>query len=107
MAGFDDDDFVDYEDHSDNEEFNEDDLNDDDYAKLHETLPKLKQKLASYNDTIEEIALKEALFYNYYNIEDSIEEIKSKFPKKKGMYNPYSIFLYSVPTLLTCRRLET
>lgn len=106
MAGFDDDDFVDYEDHSDNEEFNEDDLNDDDYAKLHETLPELKLKLISYNDTIEEIALKEALFYNYYNIEDSIEEIKTKFPKKKGTYNPFSIFLYSVPTL-PCRRLET
>lgn len=99
MAGFDDDDFVDYEDHSENEEFNEDDLNDDDYAKLYDSLPELKQKLASYNDTIDEIALKEALFYNYYSIEDSIEEIKSKFPKKKGTYISFlnlSLFRFSL-----------
>lgn len=86
MAPFNDDDLADYDNSAGEEEFNEDSLNDEEYDKLYETLPKLKELIASYNNSIDEMALKEALYYNYYELSDAIEELKSKFPKKKGMF---------------------
>ncbi|KAK7678872.1 hypothetical protein QCA50_018175 [Cerrena zonata] len=83
MAPFNDDDLADYDNSAGEEEFNEDSLNDEEYDKLYETLPKLKELIASYNNSIDEMALKEALYYNYYELSDAIEELKSKFPKKK------------------------
>ncbi|KAK6203557.1 putative elongation factor 1 alpha-like protein [Scheffersomyces amazonensis] len=64
-------------------EFNEDSLPNDEYDKLYELLPKLKAKLKDYNDEIPQQDLKEALYYNYYELGPSIEELKSKFKKKK------------------------
>lgn len=68
------------------EEFHEDNLNDQDYDKLYKFLPELRTQLASYNDDIPDIDLKEALYFNYFDIENSLNEIKSKFPKKKSTY---------------------
>lgn len=80
MADLMDDDLVDY---SEDEEFNEDKLNDEDYDSLYEALPKLKGKVAQYNDQIGELDLKEALYYNYFNIDDAFNELKKNYPKKK------------------------
>lgn len=78
-----DDDDLDYSSHEE-EEFDENKLNNDEYDLLHDTLPALKEKLKSYNDEIPEYDLKEALYYNYFEIEPTVEELKSKF--KKSMY---------------------
>lgn len=80
MADLVDDDLVDY---SEDEEFNEDKLNDEDYDSLYDALPKLKGKVAQYNDQIGELDLKEALYYNYFNIDDAFNELKERYPKKK------------------------
>ena len=63
-----DDDDLDYSSHEE-EEFDENKLNNDEYNLLHDTLPALKEKLKSYNDEIPEYDLKEALYYNYFEIE--------------------------------------
>lgn len=77
----------DYDIASDGEEFNEDTLDDAEYDQLYAQLPILKKELANYNEDILEIDMKEALYYNYYKIEDSVNELKDKYPrKKKGMY---------------------
>lgn len=83
MANFDEDDLADYDNLSGGDEFIEDDLDDEEYDKLYAALPKLKESIASYNDEIPEIDLKEALYFNYYETEESIKELKSKHPKKK------------------------
>lgn len=84
MADYDSDDLEDF-DESMNEEFNEDDLDDEEYDQLYASLPKLKQSLASYNDSVPEFDLKEALYYHHYEIEPAVKDIKTRF-KKKGMY---------------------
>lgn len=71
------------------EEFNEDALNNEDYDKLYELLPVVQKEIASYNDTVDELSIKEALYYNYFDVEPAIQELKDKFPKKKGMYKPF------------------
>lgn len=83
MAGFDEDDLADYDNYSGEEEFNEDNLDDQEYDKLYACLPQLKEDTKDYNDEILEIDLKEALYFNYYEIEEAIKELKSKYPKKK------------------------
>ena len=87
---FDDDDLEDYENMS-GEEFHEDNLDDEEYEKLYALLPKLKLDLATYNDEVPEEFLKEALYYNYYSIEEALNGIKEKIPKKKGMYNHFNV----------------
>lgn len=66
------------------DEFNEETLSNEEYDQLHRVLPILKEKLADYNREIPDFDLKEALYYNYFEVEPSLEEIKSKF--KKRMY---------------------
>ncbi|CAH2355650.1 elongation factor 1 alpha-like protein [[Candida] railenensis] len=73
----------DYDIASDGEEFNEDTLDDDEYEQLYAQLPLLKKELESYNDDIQEIDMKEALYFNYYKINEAVEELKDKYPKKK------------------------
>ncbi|ODV98184.1 hypothetical protein PACTADRAFT_20341, partial [Pachysolen tannophilus NRRL Y-2460] len=84
---FDEDDLNDYqnEELSGGEEFIEDELSNEDLDLLYDLLPKLKDQFANYNNSaINDQVLKETLWYNYYNLEDSIKEIKSKFkPVKK------------------------
>lgn len=75
----------DYNNYSGEEEFHEDSLTNEEYEALYETLPKAKEALASYNSDIDELAIKEALYYNYFELEPALEELKAKFPKKKGM----------------------
>lgn len=83
---YDEDDLYDHESDGQGEDvFEEYRLNNEDYDKLHEMLPILKSKLTAYNDEVPEIDLKEALYFNYFELEPSLEEIKSKF--KKSMYH--------------------
>lgn len=67
------------------EEFHEDSLNNEDYDRLYELLPEVKTALATYNSDIDELSMKEALYYNYFELDAALEELRSKFPKKKGM----------------------
>ena len=80
----------DFDNYSGEEEFNEDSLSNEEYDALYAALPQVKAELASYNPQIEEIDIKEALYYNYFEIAAAIEELKSKFPKKKGMFYLFS-----------------
>lgn len=80
-----DEDELDYNSHEDIDEFDEDKLNNEEYDLLHEQLVHLKAKLKAYNDEIPEIDLKEALYFNYFELEPSIDELKGKF--KQSMYN--------------------
>lgn len=70
---------------SEEEGFHEDALNDEDYDLLYELLPKVKESIATYNDSIDELSIKEAIYYNYFELEPTLEELRSRFPKKKGM----------------------
>lgn len=79
----------DYNDYSEEEEFNEDSLTNEEYDALHEALPKAKQALSSYNSDIDELAIKEALYFHYFELEAALEELREKFPKKKGMFNSF------------------
>lgn len=85
----------DYDNYSGDEEFNEDALNNEDYDTLYAILPEAKAKLKSYNPDISDLDIKEALFYNYFELEPALDELKSKFPKKKGMF-PHQFF-YNIP----------
>lgn len=80
----------DYDNYSGDEEFNEDLLTNEEYDALHVALPKAKHALSSYNSDIDELAIKEALYYNYFELEPALEELRNKFPKKKGMLIFYS-----------------
>ena len=66
------------------EEFHEDNLTNEEYELLHQLLPKLKLQLKDYNDEIDDYNLKESLYYNYFELKPTIEELKSKY--KKSMY---------------------
>lgn len=79
-----DDEYDDYD--SQAEEFDEDKLTNDEYDQLHEVLPQLKAALADYNDEIPEYDLKEALYFNYFELQPSEEEIKSRFKKSKYQF---------------------
>lgn len=84
----------DYE-QNDSEDFNEDHLDDGEYDELYDKLPLLQSAFDGYNNpAITERILKEALWYNYFNVEDAIAEVKSNF-KPKGMYHT----LYRIPTI--------
>ena len=75
---------------SEEEGFIEDALTNEEYDQLYELLPQVKKALASYNDTIDELSIKEAIHYNYFELEPTLEDLKSRFPKKKGML--FSLF---------------
>lgn len=75
----------DYNDYSGDEEFNEDSLSNEEYDALYAALPKAKDALSSYNSDIDELSIKEALYYNYFELEPALAELREKFPKKKGM----------------------
>lgn len=75
----------DYDNYSGDEEgFNEDSLSNQDYDLLHDLLPKVKKELVTYNKDIDEQSIKEALYYNYFELDEALKELRSKFPKKKG-----------------------
>lgn len=88
----------DFEDYSDEEGFVEDSLNDEEYDKLYATLPSLKEQISSYNSTIDDLKLKEALYYNYYEIEPALEELKAKFPRKKRTYRSIAGSIQKCPS---------
>lgn len=79
----------DYDTYSGDEEFDESTLTNEEYDTLHEVLPKAKEALESYNRNIDELSIKEALYYNYFELEPALEELRSKFPKLKGMSNHF------------------
>ncbi|KAI5949399.1 hypothetical protein KGF54_005634 [Candida jiufengensis] len=74
-----DEDELDYNSQDELDQFDEDKLTNEEYELLHDILPQLKSKLKNYNDDISDFDLKEALYYNYFELDPSIEEIKSKF----------------------------
>lgn len=74
-----DEDELDYNSQEELDQFDEDKLTNEEYDLLHQLLPQLKAKLKSYNDDVPEMALKEALYFNYFELEPSIEEIKTNF----------------------------
>ncbi|RKP31241.1 hypothetical protein METBISCDRAFT_14543 [Metschnikowia bicuspidata] len=74
----------DYSDYSDNEEFHEDALHNEEYDALYAVLPEAKKALSSYNPNIPEIEIKEALYYHYFEIKPALEDLRAKFPKKKA-----------------------
>ncbi|OBA22428.1 hypothetical protein METBIDRAFT_54351, partial [Metschnikowia bicuspidata var. bicuspidata NRRL YB-4993] len=78
----------DYENYSGEDEFNEDALNNADYDALYAALPEAKAQLQSYNPQIQDLDIKEALYYNYFEIPAALEELKSKFPRKKEELPP-------------------
>ncbi|KAI5959884.1 uncharacterized protein KGF55_005116 [Candida pseudojiufengensis] len=78
-----DEDELDYNSQDEIDQFDEDKLTNEEYDLLYELLPQLRNKLRSYNDEIPDLDLKEALYNNYFELEPSIDEIKSKF---KSMY---------------------
>ncbi|KAG7882682.1 hypothetical protein KL938_003105 [Ogataea parapolymorpha] len=82
MGGFDDDDLHDYE----NEDlgFDEDALNDDEYDQLYDALPKLKALAKNYQ--VDEKALKDILWSNYFSVEDSFEEVKQNYKREYDEY---------------------
>ncbi|KAG7888378.1 hypothetical protein KL936_003590 [Ogataea polymorpha] len=82
MGGFDDDDLRDYE----NEDlgFDEDALNDDEYDQLYDALPKIKALAKNYQ--VDEKALKEILWSNYFSVEDSFEEVKQNYKREYDEY---------------------
>lgn len=67
------------------EGFSEDLLPNEDYDLLYEALPKLQAQLAPYNDQIDLAVLKECLYNNYFEVEESVAELKSRY-KRRGMY---------------------
>lgn len=73
------------------QEFTEDALNDEEYEQLMETLPILKQKLSKYSksESINEIDLKESLYNNYFNVDQTLDELKINY-KLKGTYIHFS-----------------
>lgn len=90
----------DYNDYSGEEEFNEDSLTNEEYDALYAALPQAKQALASYNNDIDELAVKEALYFNYFELEPALAELRERFPKKKGMLT----FAIASSTRLCCHR---
>lgn len=94
MANLEYDDFDDVGGSEEGDVFNEDELDDKEYNELYHYLPQLKTKISSYNDNIPEIDLKEALYYNYFELDKAIEELKSQFPKKKPKSSRKYIFFF-------------
>lgn len=75
----------DFDNLSGEEEFHEDALNNEEYDLLYELLPKVREEMEQYNSSVDELSMKEALYYNYFELEPALEELRKKFPKKKGM----------------------
>lgn len=80
-------------DYSGDEGFHEDDLNDEDYELLYTLLPQAKEEIAKYNPDIDDATIKEALYANYFELEDSLEDLRSRFPKKKGTFHYSETFV--------------
>lgn len=85
-----------YDNYSSDEGFHEDSLTNEEYDILYELLPQVKKLLELYNPDIDEFSMKEALYYNYFELEPALEELQTKFPKKKGMLFYSSDFLRSL-----------
>lgn len=89
----------DYKDYSGDEEFHEDALTNEEYDALYAALPEVKKALVSYNPDIPDEEIKEALYYNYFEAEPAAEELRKKYPKKKGMLNLNVFCNLSMPIL--------
>ncbi|GME74513.1 unnamed protein product [Ambrosiozyma monospora] len=86
MADYDDDDMIDYETQSqEDEEFNEDELNDEDYNLLYDEFDKLKPMVKDYD--ISDFKIKEVLYMNYFELDGALSEIKKDFKLKKNVNN--------------------
>lgn len=74
----------DYDEYSGDEGFHEDALNNEDYDALYAALPVAKKALAAYNPDIPDEEIKEALYYHYFEVDPALEELRAKYPRKKG-----------------------
>lgn len=63
------------------EEFHEDNLTNEEYDHLYDSLELLRDQLADYNPDIDDKSLKEILYYNYFEVEPSLSEVKSTFKR--------------------------
>lgn len=95
MANLEYDDFEDVSGSEEGDIFNEDELDDKEYDELYKYLPQVKTSMSSYNDNIPETDLKEALYYNYFELDKTIEELKSRFPKKRTKSSRKYFFFFS------------
>lgn len=70
-----------YSSEADQEQFNEEALSNEEYDKLYDSLDNLKRMLVDYNPDILSASLKEILYFNYYEVEPSFEEVKATFKR--------------------------
>lgn len=85
------DDMEDYANESDGEEqFNEDNLNDEDYNTLYELFPKVKKQTDDKYRDLSDQKIKELLWMNYFSVDDTMDEIKRTFKSK------YFLFLLGI-----------
>ncbi len=81
----------DYANESDGEEqFNEDNLNDEDYNTLYELFPKVKKQTDDKYRDLSDQKIKELLWMNYFSVDDTMDEIKRTFKSK------YFLFLLGI-----------
>lgn len=95
MAGYDDDDVMDYENELPDfeEEADLDDyLNDDEYELMNEMLPQAKEGMADYQGW-DNFALKREILESNFDLPEALKQLKRTFKKKKApesMYNHHS-----------------
>ncbi|RLV92886.1 Elongation factor 1 alpha-like protein [Spathaspora sp. JA1] len=94
-----DEDDLDYQ--SEGYEFNEDSLSNEDYDKLHQYLPQIKDIMSEYD--VDDYDLKECLYYNNFDVSVCVEELKANFKKsnKKKSSQIGQLFIYDqqIPTM--------
>ncbi|QPG74001.1 hypothetical protein FOA43_001318 [Brettanomyces nanus] len=78
MSGYSQDDLIDYSE-KDEGIFDEDHSANEEYDKLYELLPQLKKQVAGKYQHLDEKKMKELLWNNYFNVEDTVTEIKDTF----------------------------
>lgn len=76
---------MDYDDFDNQEDFSEDLLNDEDFDALQSTFPILNSKLKLFKPAISEQIVKETLYNNYFDVDQSFLDLKKEF-KLKGTY---------------------
>lgn len=73
-----------YDEEADNAGFSEDQLNDEEYDKLYEALPKLKQQTDGKFKGLDDVKLKELLWNNYFSVDDTLDQIRQEYKRKYG-----------------------
>lgn len=69
---------------NDDIDLNEHELNDDDYKTLYDNLKLVKESLSSYNNTIPDLIIKQVLYDQDFDINDTVKILRKRY--KKSMY---------------------